>query len=92
MTLASPILIAGINIVGTPLPIGLRGTLQATCRSFALLIELCFEALLAITAPLEVTIDRLEVHERRMTDRLEKEGTDRLNEPHERELDWCPTS
>ena len=47
---------------------------------------------LAITAPPDVTVDRLEIHERRLADRLEKERIARLNEPHERELDCCVTS
>lgn len=47
---------------------------------------------LAITASPDVTVDRLEIHERRLADRLENERTDHLNEPHERELDYCVTS
>lgn len=47
---------------------------------------------LAISAPPDVVVDRLEIHERRLADRLEKERASRFYEPHESDLDCCVTS
>lgn len=47
---------------------------------------------LAITAPPDVIVDRLEIHEHRLAGRLEKVQMDCFNEPHEREFDCCVKS
>lgn len=47
---------------------------------------------LAIVAPPDITVDRLEVHQRRLADWLEKERTDCLGEPHKQVLDVCVTN
>ncbi len=44
---------------------------------------------LAITAPLDVTVDRMEVHECRVADRLEKERAIRFDPCLETELELC---